>query len=85
MIQMCSITQLRARLGQYVDHMTYSGTRIVILKNGRELAGLVPVRDLNLLDQAATRSLDYRAYQIAEEMLRWRIIKEGMERAQKGK
>lgn len=52
--------------------------------NGRKLAGLAPVRDLQLLDRAVNRSLDYRANQIAEEMMRWWIIKEGMERRNEG-
>jgi hypothetical protein len=51
----------------------------VILKNGREMAGLIGIADLNLPDSASTRSLEYKAYQIAEEMLRWRLISEGLE------
>lgn len=78
MIQMVSMSTLRDRLGRYVHAAGHHGDRFVILKNGREHAGLVPVSDLNLLDNAASRSLDYKAFQIAEEMLRWRIIHEGL-------
>lgn len=79
MLHLCPITRLRDNLGRYVHAAGHHGDRVVILKNGREVAGLVPIRDLNLLDNAATRTLEYKAYQIAEEMLRWRIIREGME------
>ncbi len=44
---------------------------------------MAPMSDLTLLDNAATRSMDYKALQIAEEMLRWRIIREGMEEARR--
>lgn len=84
MTRMCTITHLRDNLGRYVRNSGYHGDRFVIIKNGREAAGLVSVRDLNLLDQASSRSMDYKAWQIAEEMLRWRIIKEGLQ-AQKSK
>jgi PHD/YefM family antitoxin component YafN of YafNO toxin-antitoxin module len=79
MIQMCSLSNLRSNLGRYVRNAGHHGDRFVILKNGREMAGLIGVADLNLLDSASTRSLEYKAYQIAEEMLRWRLIKEGLE------
>ncbi len=83
MIQMCSLSTLRSNLGRYVHKAGHHGDRIVILKNGREVAGLVGVGDLNLLDNAATRSLEYKAYQVADEMLRWRLIKEGLEQVQR--
>ena len=78
MIQMVTMTRLRDNLGRYVHDAEHDQSRYVILRNGREAAGLVSVRELNLLDNAATRSLDYKAFQIAEEMMRWRIIREGM-------
>ncbi|GAA6191807.1 hypothetical protein DS909_20950 [Phaeobacter gallaeciensis] len=80
MIKLCSITRLRDNLGKFVHDADYHQDRFLILKNGREVAGLVPVRDVKLLDNATNRSMDYKAYQVAEELMRWRIIKEGMER-----
>lgn len=79
MIQMVTLTQLRDNLGRYVRAAQHAQSRFVILKNGHERAGLVPMSDLTLLDNAATRSMDFKALQIAEEMLRWRIIREGMD------
>lgn len=79
MIEMVTMTRLRDNLGRYVHAAQYDGDRFVIVKNGRERAGLVPLRDLNILDSAATRSMDYKALQIAEEMMRWRIIREGLD------
>lgn len=83
MIQMVTLTQLRDNLGRYVRAAQYDQSRFVILKNGVERAGLVPMSDLTLLDNAATRSMDYKALQIAEEMLRWRIIHEGMQETER--
>lgn len=79
MLHLCPITQLRDQLGFYVELVADGYDRVLITKNGRELAGLVPVRELDLLDNAAGRSMDYKAWQVAEELMRWRIVKEGLE------
>ena len=79
MLHLCPISRLRDRLGRHVRQVAHDGNRVLITRNGRELAGLVPVAELALLDQAANRSMDYRAWQVAQELLRWRIVKEGLE------
>ena len=79
MLHLCPITRLRDRLGLYVRLVAHDGDRVMITRNGRELAGLVPARELTLLDDAAGRSMDYKAYQVAQELMRWRIVKEGLE------
>ncbi len=84
MLHLCPITRLRDRLGTYVQQVAQDGDRVLILKNGRELAGLVPAGELILLDQAANRSLDYKAWQVAQELMRWRIVKQGLEELGKG-
>jgi len=79
MLHLCPISRLRDRLGTYVRHVARDGDRVLITRNGRELAGLVPMTELALLDQAANRSLDYKAWQVAQELMRWRIVREGLE------
>lgn len=79
MLHLCPITRLRDRLGSYVQLVAHDGERVLITRNGRELAGLVPAHELTLLDEAAGRSMDYKAYQVAQELMRWRIVKEGLE------
>ncbi|MDX2483872.1 MAG: type II toxin-antitoxin system Phd/YefM family antitoxin [Pseudodonghicola sp.] len=83
MLHLCPITRLRDQLGRYVQLVARDHDRVLITRNGRELAGLVPAHELELLDAASTRSMDYKAYQVAQEMLRWRIVKEGLEAAGK--
>lgn len=78
MIHLCTISQMRDNLGKYARLAGMGESRFSILKNGREVAGLVSVADLNLLDNAGSRSMEYKALQIAEEMMRWRIIREGL-------
>jgi len=79
MLHLCPITRLRDQLGMYVDLVAHDHDRVLITKNGTELAGLVPARELELLDNAASRSMDYKAYQVAQELMRWRIVREGLE------
>ncbi|TDK41116.1 type II toxin-antitoxin system prevent-host-death family antitoxin [Antarcticimicrobium luteum] len=83
MLHLCPITRLRDRLGLYVQLVARDGERVLITRNGHELAGLVPARELALLDDADSRSMDYKAWQVAQEMLRWRIVKEGLEAVRK--
>ena len=78
-VEIVTLTQLRDHLGKYTRATWRAHRRFVISKNGREIAGLVPVSELNLLDSAAGKSLEFKALQIAEEMQRWRIVREGFE------
>lgn len=79
MLHLCPITRLRDRLGTYVQLVARDGERVLITRNGQDLAGLVPAHELALLDEAAGRSMDYKAWQVAQELMRWRIVKEGLE------
>lgn len=79
MIHLCPISQLRDRLGSYVQAVARDGDRVVITRSGREVAALVPMRELTLLDTASTRSMEYKAWQVAQELMRWRIVKEGLQ------
>ncbi|QBF30342.1 hypothetical protein CFI11_03805 [Thalassococcus sp. S3] len=71
---------MRDNLGRFLQDAAWNDHRYLILKNGRELGGLVSARELHLLENAKSRSMEFKALQIAEEMMRWRIIREGLEK-----
>ena len=61
-----TITQARDALGDTVNRVSYGHERILIERRGRNMAALVPVEDLELLEQLE-RQLDLDA---AREALR---------------
>jgi hypothetical protein len=79
MIEHCTLTQLRDNLGRFAQSAALGDARFAILRNGREVGGLVSARDLAMLDNAMSRTMEYKAVQVAEELMRWRLIREGLE------
>lgn len=59
-----ALVELRNRLGETVDRANYAGERVLITRNGKSAAAIVPVEDLVLLEeleQVADRELLRRA------------------------
>jgi prevent-host-death family protein len=46
---MVTVADLRQNLSEYLDHVKYNGERILITKRGRDVAVIVPVQDLQVL------------------------------------
>lgn len=78
MYHIIPISQLRDRLGHYVTQAEREGVPTLIRRGRREAGALVSVRELDLLRNAREGRLEFKAHSVAEEMLRWRIIREGM-------
>jgi len=62
--EVIALADLRGRLGETVDRANYAGERVLITRNGKSAAAIVPVEDLLLLEeieQVADRELLRRA------------------------
>lgn len=75
-----TLSQARDRLGHYIREAGHNGHRVLIRRNGREAAALVSVTDFNLLLDAG-KSMEFKSFQVAEELHRWRSLHEGLRSA----
>ncbi|KGB81113.1 hypothetical protein JT55_15035 [Rhodovulum sp. NI22] len=73
-----TLSQFRNAMSRYVARVAWTGKRLILMKHGKAVAGLVTVRDLELLDEVEAKSLDYKRYQTAEKLMRWEALKAGI-------
>ncbi|ALG91226.1 MULTISPECIES: type II toxin-antitoxin system Phd/YefM family antitoxin [Actibacterium] len=73
-----TLSQFRNAMGRHVARVAWTGKRLILMKHGKAVAGLVTVRDLELLDEVEAKSLDYKRYQTAEKLMRWEALKAGI-------
>jgi len=68
MIKMNSltVTNARAKFSELVDQVAFHGERILLLRNGKEIAAIVPAEEANLLEAME----DKMDLEIAEQRLR---------------
>lgn len=79
-----TLSQLRDALGRYVARVAWTGKRLIIMKHGKAVAGLVTVHDLKLLDEVEAKSLDYKRYQTAQQLMKWEALKAAIDRGESG-
>jgi len=73
-----TLSKLRRRLGHVASRVNHTGNRVRILSHGKNLAALVPISDYVALEEADAKSLQYKEYQMAEQMQRWSEIKKNI-------
>jgi len=49
------VSSLRENLADALNRVAYEGKRIVLVRRGKDVAALVPLDDLNLLDELEDR------------------------------
>lgn len=75
------IHRLRVRLRRVVDHLAAGGRRVMVLRNGVPVAGIVSVSDLQALEKADQGRMEYHE-QLAQARLRdLRWLKAGLDTA----
>ena len=70
-------TKLRTHLGRYLSQVQMGGKRFLIYRHGREIAGLVSVRDLD-------RIVEFDRKSARQKELEYQIRAEAWERAKRG-
>ncbi len=73
-----TLSKLRRRLGFVCARVNHTGNRVMILNHGKIIAALVPASDYDALEEADAKSLQYKEYQMAEQMQRWIEIKKNI-------
>ena len=75
------LSHLRDHLGRVIAQVENKGDRIVIARNGRAVAAIVPMGDYKALEEASRKSLGYMEYQHARHMVSIAALKDGIEAA----
>jgi len=70
-------TVLRSQLGGYLSRVKFGGKRFLIYRHGREIAGLVSVRDLERIEEFDRKS-------VRQKELEYLMRADAWERAKKG-
>ena len=70
-------TALRQQLGRYLSQVHFGGKRFLIYKHGREIAGLVSVRDLD-------RIVEFDRKSVRQKELEYMMRADAWERAKRG-
>ncbi len=70
-----TLSKLRRRLGYVCSRVSHTSNRVMILSHGKTVAALVPMSDYVALEEADAKSLQYKEYQVAEQMQRWTDLK----------
>jgi prevent-host-death family protein len=52
------LTEVRSTIAELVNRVHYRGERVIIRRSGKELAAVIPVRDLRLLEQLIEEAED---------------------------
>ena len=60
-----SLSDMRANIGDWVSRVAYSGERLVLRRNKRDMAAVVSLEDLRLLEELEMQD-DLKAYRKAK-------------------
>jgi prevent-host-death family protein len=52
-----TFSEVRTQLAEILNRARYTGERFVVTRNGKEIAGVVPLRDLRSLELLEERGL----------------------------
>ena len=74
---------LRRRLTEMVDHVAGGGSRLMVLRNGRMVAGLVSPTDLLALEKADAGSARFHDMMHEARMREFRFLRDGLRDARR--
>lgn len=75
------IHRVRVFLRQVVDHLAIGGRRVMVLRNGVPVAGLVSVSDLEALEQADQARMEHHALRAQARLRDIGLLKAGLDSA----
>ncbi|WP_375554195.1 type II toxin-antitoxin system Phd/YefM family antitoxin [Roseovarius mucosus] len=75
------IHRVRTRLRRVVDHLAAGGQRVMVLRNGVAVAGLVSVSDLQALEQADQARMEHHALRAQARLRDIGLLKAGLDSA----
>ncbi len=71
--------QFRSQFSECLTQTWRTGDRFLIVRHGRDVAALVSVEDMDLLEDVEGKSLSYKRFQIEEAQRRWEALKAGLD------
>lgn len=75
------IHRVRTRLRRVVDHLAAGGQRVMVLRNGVAVAGLVSVSDLQALEHADQARMEHHAIRAQARLRDIGLLKAGLDSA----
>ena len=73
--------ELRHDLSRILDQVLVKGTRLMVLRNGREVAALVPTQELRALEKADASRMAFHEERQEAQLREVRWLKEGLDGA----
>lgn len=77
------IHRVRVELRRVVDHLAAGGSRVMVLRNGVPVAGIVAVSDLHGLEKADQGRMEYHERMSQARLRELGLLKSGLDAARR--